>query len=95
MNPPARPIRAELNDALVGGIRERGPDAFGMVIIALARLAIGVITFAILFGISQLIGAELTALPYAGITGVSGLVSWLATRRGKAPGERQSASSGS
>jgi hypothetical protein len=89
LNPPARPIRTELNEALVGGIRQRGPDAFGMMIDALVRLIVGVITFAVLFGISQLAGYEITAVPFVGMTGVSGLVSWLLTRRPKSEDEKE------
>jgi hypothetical protein len=88
MNPPARPIRAELNDALVGGIRKRGPDTFGMVIEALARLVVGVLTFLVLFGLSKIAGYEATSVaPFAGMTGISGLVSWLVMRRPKDSGE--------
>jgi hypothetical protein len=79
MNPPARPIRAELNDALVGGIRQRGPEAVGMMITALTRLAITVIAFFALFGISQLAGYEVTVIPFAGMGTVSALFSWAVT----------------
>jgi hypothetical protein len=89
MNPPSRPIRTELNDALVGGIRKRGPDAFGMMIDALARLGIGVITFFVLYGLTDLAGRQPSSLgPYAALTGASGLTSWLVTRRSAAAPER-------
>jgi hypothetical protein len=83
MNPPAGPLRTEVNDAVVGGIRERGSEAVGMLIVALARLVIGVIAFLVLCGISSILGVEVTTWPAAGMTVISGLVSWLTTRDGK------------
>jgi hypothetical protein len=44
-----------------------------MVVVALARLAIGATTFALLFSVSTLAGYELTVLPLVGLTGLSGL----------------------
>lgn len=88
MNPPARPIRVELNDAIVGGIRKRGPDAFGMVIDALARLIVGVVVFCVLFALSKIVGYQATSIgPYLGMTGLSGLAGWLAMRRPNSEGD--------
>lgn len=83
MNPPAGPFRTEVNDAVIGGIRERGPEAVGMMIIALARLVIAVITFLVLYGVSSILEIEVSAWPAAGMTIISGLVSWLTTRDGR------------
>jgi hypothetical protein len=82
MNPPAGPLRTEVNDAVVGGIRERGSEAVGMLIVALARLVIGVVAFLALYGLSSVFGIEVTTWPAAGMTVISGLVSWLTTRDG-------------
>lgn len=63
MNPPARPIRTELSEAVVGGIRQRGAEAVGLVIMGLARL---LVTFAalliLLFG-SSVLGLKVTSIP--------------------------------
>jgi hypothetical protein len=48
VNPPARPIRTELNDAVVGGIRARGSEAVGLLIIGLARVSIAVVALVLL-----------------------------------------------
>lgn len=81
MNPPAGPIRAELNDALVGGIRQRGPEAVGLVLIGLARLVVAVATLAVLLFASSVLGFDVTTGPFLAMSGLSGLVSWLITRR--------------
>jgi hypothetical protein len=81
VNPPARSFRTELNDAVGGGIRQRGAEAIGLVIMGLARIAIAVPVLALLLLASRLLGVDVTALPFAGMTGISALVSWLLTRR--------------
>lgn len=80
MNPPARPLRTELNEALVGGIRQRGPEAFGSMLVALTRIAITVVVLALMLVASWAFGYDVTAGPFAGMTTISGLVSWLLTR---------------
>lgn len=83
MNPPAGPIRAELNDALVGGIRQRGPEAVGLVLIGLARLVVAVATLVVLLFASSILGFDVTTGPFLAMSGLSGVVSWLVTRRGR------------
>lgn len=80
MNPPARSLRTELNDALIGGIRLRGPEAFGWMLVALIRIAITVIVLVLMLMASWAGGYEVTAWPFFGMTTISGLVSWLLTR---------------
>jgi len=80
LNPPARPLKTELNDALVGGIRQRGPEAFGWMLVSLARIAITVVVLVLMLAASWAFGYDVTVLPFAGMTTVSGLVSWLLTR---------------
>jgi hypothetical protein len=80
MNPPARPLKTELNEALVGGIRQRGPEAFGWMLAALARIAITVIILALMLLSSWGFNYEVTAWPFAGMTTISGCMSWLLTR---------------
>jgi len=92
LNPPARPLRTELNDALVGGIRERGAEAVGLVLVGIARIVIAVVVLALQLIASSLLGYEVTALPFVGMTAVSILVSWLTTRR---QGEEEEASASS
>jgi hypothetical protein len=92
MNPPARPLRTELNEALVGGIRQRGPEAFGWMLVALTRIAIMAIVLALMLIASWAFGYGVTAAPFAGMTTVSGLVSWLTTRdRSQAKDNREDA----
>lgn len=81
MSPPARSIRTELNDAVVYGIRLRGPDAVGLIIMGMARLIVGAATLGILLGIAAIFGYDVTAAHFAGLTGVSALVSWLVAGR--------------
>jgi predicted secreted Zn-dependent protease len=83
MNPPPRSIRAEMNEALVGGIRDKGPEAFGMLITATARLVIAVVTWAVLYGVSQAAGYEVTPGPFVGMGVVSALTTWLLIWRRK------------
>ena len=85
MIPPARPIRVEMSDAVVGGIRERGPEAVGLVIIGVARILIAVLVLALLLIGSSLLGFDVSAVPFAGMTGLSGLVSWAITRKRSGP----------
>jgi hypothetical protein len=81
MNPPARPVRVEFHDALVGGIRQRGPEAAGLVIVGLARILIAAVTLALLLSVSVVLGLEFrAALPLASMTGASAGLSWLVTR---------------
>jgi hypothetical protein len=79
MNPPAGPIRAELNDALVGGIRQRGPEAVGLVIVGLARLVVAVTALIVLLFASSVLGFNVTAGPFVVMSGLSGAISWLLT----------------
>ncbi len=65
---PARSIRAELGEAVVGGIRERGPDAVGMILIGLARLLIGTAALTVLLAASAISGYDLSALQFAGLS---------------------------
>jgi hypothetical protein len=44
VNPPAKEIRLELADALAAGIRQRGPEAAGLVLVGGARLILGLAT---------------------------------------------------
>lgn len=80
MNPPAGSIKAEVGNAVACGIRERGPAAVGLVIMGLARLTIGLLTLFVLVGTSTILGYGMTPLPFAGMTGISALTTWLVTR---------------
>lgn len=77
MTPPPGSIRGELNDALIGGIRKRGSDAVGLVIMGMARLLIGAATLGVLLAVGAVFGYDLTAAHLAGATAVAGLVGWL------------------
>jgi hypothetical protein len=69
-------IRGELNAALIGGIRQRGPDAVGVVIMGIARLIVGAATFGAILAVGGLFGYDMTAAHLTGATIVAGLVSW-------------------
>jgi hypothetical protein len=71
MSFPAGSIKAELNNAVVDGIRQRGPDAVGLVIIGLARLFVAAITLGVLLGIGAIFGYDMTAVHFAGLAAVS------------------------
>jgi hypothetical protein len=74
------PIRAELSDAVLAGIRQRGPEAVGLLIVGLARLAIGSLTFGALLGIGTVFGYGATPLHAAGLAAATTLCVWRASR---------------
>lgn len=63
MNPPARSIRAEMSEAVVAGIRQRGSEAVGLVLVGVARLALIAVAL-LVFG---LFGADLFDLSSLGL----------------------------
>ncbi len=75
MTPPES-IKGELNAALIGGIRKRGPDAVGMVIMGIAKLIVGVASLGVVLGLGALFGCEMTPVHLTGATLIAGLVSW-------------------
>lgn len=77
MNQPTASIRGELSDALVCGIRRRGPDAVGLLIMGLARLIVATAALGALLGVGALFGYDISAAQFAGLTGISALVTWL------------------
>jgi hypothetical protein len=77
--PPARTIRTEFHNAIAHGIRMRGPEAVGLVLIGFAQIVIGVLVLVLLVAASEIVGIDVTAVPFTGMTGVSMLVSWLLT----------------
>lgn len=77
---PDQSIRAELNHALARGIRRRGPDAVGLVLIGMARLAITASTLAVLLVAAAVFGYNASGLGLASATVVAGLLNWLAGR---------------
>jgi hypothetical protein len=81
MTPPAGSIKAEVNHAVAKGIRRRGPDAVGLVLMGMARLVVAAVTLALLLAISSLSGNDLTALHFAGATAVAAAVNWLLASR--------------
>ena len=77
MNPPPRRIRVELSDALVGGIRQRGADAVGLVIMALAYLTITVLILLVLLLVNSAFGIDRTAATVSVTSMISGAASLL------------------
>jgi hypothetical protein len=80
MNPPVRPLKTELSEALVSGIRQRGPEAFGSMLMALTRIVTSGMVLALMLIASWAFDYDVTVGPFAGMTTISGLVSWLLTR---------------
>ena len=72
MNRPARPIRIEVTDAVVGGIRQRGPEAVGLLIIGLARVFLFIVVLGVLLFASSVLGFDVTTVPLAAMSGASG-----------------------
>jgi hypothetical protein len=73
---PPQSIRGELNAAVISGIRERGSDAVGLLIMGVARLIVGVITLGVVLGVAAIFGYDMTAVHLTGATAVAGLVGW-------------------
>jgi hypothetical protein len=69
-----------VTDAVVGGIRERGPEAVGLMIIGMARIVIAFLVLILMVIASEVVGIDISAIPFAGMTGISAFVSWLITR---------------
>ena len=80
MTTPPGSIKGELSDALIGGIRQRGSDAVGLVIMGIARLIVGAVTLGVLLGIGAAFGYGMTPGQFVGATALAGLVSWLMGR---------------
>jgi hypothetical protein len=80
MSPPTESIKAELSHAVARGIRRRGPDAVGLVLIGMARLAITASTLAVLLVAAAAFGYNASGLGLAGATAFAGLLNWLAGR---------------
>jgi hypothetical protein len=81
MNPPAGSIRAELNEAVVGGIRQRGPEAVGVVLIGVAHLVVAFIALTVLLFATLVLGFEISAVPVLLMSALSGVVSWLVGKK--------------
>jgi hypothetical protein len=77
MTPPPHSVREELSAALIGGIRQRGSDAVGLVIMGIARLVIGAVTLGALLSVGAIFGCEMTGDHLVGATVFAGFVSWL------------------
>lgn len=80
MNPPTESIKAELSHAVTRGIRRRGPDAVGLVLMGMASLAITALSLTMLLLAAAVSGYDPTTLAFAGVTIVVGLLDWLVGR---------------
>jgi hypothetical protein len=69
-----------LNDALVDGIRQRGPEAVGLVLIGFARILVATGVLLVLLLASSVLRLEVSTVPFTVMSGLSGLASWLITR---------------
>jgi len=64
-------IRAELNDAVIGGIQLRGRDAVGLVLIGIASLFLVVLSLGVLLTFVAIVGLEATATLCAALGGLA------------------------
>ena len=86
MNLSSGSIKGELSDAVRSGIRHRGPDAIGLVLVGMARLIVGTATLGVLLAVGAVSGYDITAPKFAGVTGAAALINWLLGGRTQAPG---------
>lgn len=77
MTLPAGSIKAEVNHAVAKGIRRRGPDAVGLVLMGTAMLIVATTTLGLLLAASALSGSDLTAVHFVGATAIAAVVNWL------------------
>lgn len=80
MSPPTQSIKDELNHAVARGIRRRGPDAVGLVLMGMASLVIMTLALGVLLIAVAVSGTGAITLGLAGVTLVTGLLKWLAGR---------------
>lgn len=76
-----RSIKQELSEAVIGGIRERGPDAVGLLLIGVSRLLVGAATLAVLLVAGSISGHDLTAVHLAGLGALAVLLNVLIAPR--------------
>jgi len=88
MNLP-QSIRGELNAAVITGIRERGSDAVGLLIMGIARLIIGGIALGVVLGVAAIFGYDMTAVHLTGATAIAGVISWWTGETSMPPGHRR------
>jgi hypothetical protein len=87
--PPKRPLKEELAAALIEGIRLRGPEAFGSMLLAAARIAIAVVAVALIWLAGWAFGFDVSDFPSGKSAAILGLASWIATIAAR-PGGRRS-----
>jgi hypothetical protein len=85
VNPPARSIRAEATEAVVGGIREKGAEAVGIILIGCAYIAIALFALLVLVLGGWSLGIELTMPSKLGLSALSVAISWLVGRLSQWP----------
>jgi hypothetical protein len=80
MAAPAGSIRTELNRALVGGIRQRGPEAVGLILVGAARLLLAFLAVVFTQALSvTVLGLGLGSTPSMTISVLSAAASVLAS----------------
>lgn len=89
MSQPRESIRGEMSDAVVGGIRQHGAEAVGLVLMGLARLFVGAATLGVLLVVGAVTGCDLTATRFMGAICVGAVVNLLVSGRTNPPGRRR------
>lgn len=77
MTRPPSSLKGELNNALIGGIRQRGSEAVGLMLVSMVKLAVGTAALTALLILAAIFGFEMTATLLAGATTLAGLGRWL------------------
>jgi hypothetical protein len=73
------PLRRELHDAVVSGIRQHGPDALGVVLMGLARLTVGIAVSATLLLGDLILDSGAAVVSLVAVAGASATLSRLIT----------------
>jgi ribonuclease HI len=79
MSPSTNSIKTEVNHAVASGIRKRGPEAVGVVLVGMARLTVNVSALVILLLASAVFGYGITASHAFEFTAVIAALNWLVT----------------
>jgi hypothetical protein len=88
MQPPARPLKSEVRDVIVIGIRTSGPRAVSMLLIGFVRLILALVALLMLHLVgAEMFGFSLLSIPFASVSVISGALMLMATTPRPPPDE--------